>query len=652
MSKDSNNNEKTESFLVRLSEIVKNIGTVALYFLAIVTVFILISVAVSEYWQDRIVLDAVNVTGGQEGAGMTSEAATALFQAALVTVQEKAGTDKEQGAINDASEEQEIVIPNSDISISRIVHYLKQLFGYGETGISASFFCKKNDCGKLGYDFQVEVSGKEKEVFAMPAKARKGYEDIFNDAALKILSIIDPYTVAVYYSNSDSDRSSGLAKSLYYSNHEHADWAAVLLCHIDERKGDYGRALEWCDRALEKNWYLAQAHNTRGSVYRRVFNDAQAQDGRDSPDATAAYGNAIASYRIAARLAPRFATPRYGIANVFLDNGEPEKAIRYFETAIRLGPEVPSFYYGYAKALRAIARKQVRQIDPGSDQFEANREDIIKRYSMALDYYIVTREREEDSARAHLGIGNTYRALARLGEDIGANIRRARKSYHRALANKPDYGDAFTGIGLSFLYEGELLEAGGSPGAEIYYQLALDCFEKAKAAGVDEPDIYINIARVKGHLGRLGKNDQYSYDAIGDYLSAAKYPDKNDKMRQCIQMYVPDPGKDTMAEFGRYYDYGAVLSIEGEHDQVNECRGHAYERIGDPEKARAEYRAAIEKAPGVPGSYYRLGMLLRKNEDFCGARDMLEKFMKLQPFGIERARADKIVASIEGCGPQ
>jgi len=109
------------------------------------------------------------------------------------------------------------------------------------------------------------------------------------------------------------------------------EYEAIQYCNLGVAwyiRGDYGKAVEYCERALELNPDFVEAFNNLGAAY--------AKQGK--------FASAIDCYKKAAHKNPNYATPFNNIGVAFYRLGDLKKAVKYFEKAIKADPEYQKAY--------------------------------------------------------------------------------------------------------------------------------------------------------------------------------------------------------------------------------------------------------------------------------------------------------------------
>jgi tetratricopeptide (TPR) repeat protein len=202
---------------------------------------------------------------------------------------------------------------------------------------------------------------------------------------------------------------------------------AYLSMGIDRYKeGNYDRALEDFNDAIDLNPHIAPAYNYRGSS-RRLLGD---------------YQGAIKDYHLALQVIPKNAAIVYNNLGIARSNlGDKEGAIGEYDRALRINPHLLSAYYN-----RGVARAEMGEL-PGA----------IQDYSQAL--------------RINPNLASVYynRGVARaeIGEKQGAI-----DDFSAALKINPNLASAYYNRGLAHTSIGDI------PGALADYQMASDMYQQ------------------------------------------------------------------------------------------------------------------------------------------------------------------------------
>ncbi len=187
------------------------------------------------------------------------------------------------------------------------------------------------------------------------------------------------------------------------------------------------------------------------------------------------HGDAEAHFRRASELAPRWAPPWLGLADVAMQRADTAAAIALYERGLALDPKLAVAQGNYGTAL-------VR-----SGRFA----DARRAFERAIALQASAPSWQRPSAEPHLGLGD---ALWALGEPAGA-----RRSYERGLELAPDHATGHTGLAMLLLElgEGALAAQHLERGAQLGDDSAKQHLGQGMLAGArGEPDAAIAAYRL------------------------------------------------------------------------------------------------------------------------------------------------------------
>ena len=241
-------------------------------------------------------------------------------------------------------------------------------------------------------------------------------------------------------------------------------------------KGEYDRAIEDFDQAIELQPDLAVAYNNRGNAY---VNKEE-------------YDRAIADFDQAIELQPDFAAAYYNRGNAYAGKGELDRAIADFDQAIELQPD-------YAEA---YSNRGAAYYDKGE-------------YDRAIEDYDQAIELQPDLAGAYSNRGSAY---AHKGE-----YDRAIEDFDQAIELQPDYAQAYYNRGLAYAHKRE-------------YDRAIEDFDQAIALQPDLAEAYNNRGSAYAHKREYDRAiEDYSQAialqpdlAVANYNRGAAYRSKGE----------------------------------------------------------------------------------------------------------------------------
>lgn len=167
----------------------------------------------------------------------------------------------------------------------------------------------------------------------------------------------------------------------------------------------------------------------------------------------------------------------------------------------------------------------------------------------------------------------------------------ARASFEKAIQLQPSFADAHNNLGVTFLQQGELAAA------ERELNLAR------------KDTVYSQMPALWFNLGLVALAKGSATDAVG-HLGEAIARNKE---------YAP-----------------AYLN-----------RAKAYEKMGQPDQAKADLRRYLELRPDEPEGMFTLGRMLVNDKAYAEARPLLERVWLLAPSGSWGLEAKKLLDLIQ-----
>ncbi len=211
----------------------------------------------------------------------------------------------------------------------------------------------------------------------------------------------------------------------------------------------------WED-VVEKSPYKARPHTNLGSYY-------EEQERLD---------DAVREYQTAIKLQPDLFMPHYNLGVAYRKQGRLDDAVREFQTAIKLKPDAAD-----AHSNLGVAYQEQGRLD-----------DAIGEFQIAIKL-------KPDHDSAHLNLGVAYQEQGRLDDAV--------KEYQTAIKLKPDAADVHSNLGAAYQKQGRLDDAIKE------YQTAI------KLKPDYEADAHNNLGAAYQEQGRLN-------DAIKEYQTAIK----------------------------------------------------------------------------------------------------------------------------------
>lgn len=258
-----------------------------------------------------------------------------------------------------------------------------------------------------------------------------------------------------------------------------------------------------------------------------------------------------------------------------LEEGEPDKAVSYFNRALELGKKSAEVYL-----------------------FRGNAYAEIKKQEKAMDDYNKAIELNSDYADAYNNRGYIF--------FIKQEYKKAIKDFKKAVKIKPDFYYAYFNRGNTYT-------------AQKKYRKAVSYYSKAIKINPEFISAYIN--RGFSHYIKNSYNK-----AISDYTKALELNEDADVYVLRGNAYSARKKHENAID-----DYTKAIRLKPDLSIAYIQRGQEYEILNDYKKAIVDYSKAIETAPeNYTGYLYRGNVYFRKKDYYMAISDY-SKVIELEP---------------------
>jgi tetratricopeptide (TPR) repeat protein len=386
----------------------------------------------------------------------------------------------------------------------------------------------------------------------------------------------------------------------------------------------------WC-QSLEKGQSLDKARTAFDSGNYAKAAPLFEQAARESADCGALFylgltryrlqqlDEAVVAFQAAARCNPKSADAEIALADAYAQKGNADEALSAYSRALNLDPE---------------NRGAVR----GAATIYLNKEDNEK----ALPLLEKLVRADPENAQAHADLAAGYAALA--------NREGAETEFKKALKLNPASAAAETGLGNLYLKQGSDAQAilflmkaisheprafephfllGSAYSQTGKYEKALTEFTSALRLGGEQPEIYYQLARVYGGLGR--KQDRRR--ALAQFASLAK-KSKDDAEG-------PRTAARLMAQAKSLIDSGDLKGALAQMDEARRLQpsdDKVLFRLAGVEYDLQQYAAARQHAANAIGIapsewlyHFLLGLIDKSLGNFQEAESSLGTALRLNP---------------------
>lgn len=342
-----------------------------------------------------------------------------------------------------------------------------------------------------------------------------------------------------------------------------------------------------------------------------------------------------AEYRIAIEADADDPAARSELASLYLDRadsladvGAYGEAERYFRLATDLLPDSPDahhslavFYFGLERLEASLAAEtRAHEVDPGNAVTVSNLallNERLGRMEEAERHYRRAAEMAPDDADL------AWNAAYFLREQPGGRAE-AERLYDRAMELAPDRQDLHWSAAFFYLYEHDDLESRAR--AEVPLLRALDLAETAAdsigpAEGLG--DLYSQLGRLEEseHYYRVGLEADPGNTWIMNDL--AVFLEKQDRSREAVELYGRAAG---------------LAPSDGDAAAYLANQGDLLRALGEPERAEAAYRTAVERDPGSLRAWNGLGLARAALENYDGAVQAYLRAEEVDPTSVYPSR--------------
>jgi tetratricopeptide (TPR) repeat protein len=251
---------------------------------------------------------------------------------------------------------------------------------------------------------------------------------------------------------------------------------------------------------------------------------------------------------------------------VFVFAGDCEKALLYFERAVKKDPRNAGAYFYIGLCSSKLGR-----------------------YTEAIDAYKLAIRIQPDADEAYCNLGATYGKLGRYTEAIDA--------FKQAVRFKPDDEVAHFNLGIVY----------GDLGR---YTEAIDAYKLAIHFKPDYADAHLNLGNAYGDLGRYT-------EAIDAYKLAIRFKPDDAEAHNNLGIAYRDLGRYTEAIDA----YKLAIRFKPDLAEPHNNLGMTYDRLGHYTEAIDAYKLAIHFRPDYADAHFGLGTSYLRMGDKGSALD-------------------------------
>jgi len=319
---------------------------------------------------------------------------------------------------------------------------------------------------------------------------------------------------------------------------------------------------------------------------------------------------AVYALQQATRLCPDDAEGHSNLANVLLETGQLDDAVRSCRRALAIDPFLAEAHCNLGDALRDLGRA----------------DEAIVSYRRALEI-------QPRLAIVHNNLGNALCGLGRVDE--------AMVSYRRALEIQPSFATAHNNLGNAALQLGQIREAAASYRCAL--QIRHDYAEAHSNLG--------NAQRILGQCDEAAESCRRAIQIRGDFAEAhnnlgnayralQQLPQALDCYRRAIEIEADYAlahvnAGDTLLELGQVQEaassYRRAAEIKPDYAEAHGKLGHVLRQLWQQSESAASSRRALAIDPGYAEAHNNLGCALLDLVHLAEAEASFRQVLKLEP---------------------
>ena len=408
------------------------------------------------------------------------------------------------------------------------------------------------------------------------------------------------------------DQAEALYREIVRVDPGHAD-ALHLLGVAAHQKADHPAGVDYIRQAIAKGGGSALYYSNLGACYRSLNR----------------IDEAIAAFREAVRLQPKFLGARYNLAMALEAAGSPDEALEVYDEVLRLNPGYVEALNNRGALLSSLGRpeeavasyRRAVACRPRAASLHYNLANALSRvgqYDEAVRQY-------REAIRIDPGIPEAHNNLATALEALGRS-EEALQAIEQALALRPDYAEAqinqstirqtIRDRAAAVVVDGESQAPASVPVPSTPEQWCARGSQLQASGNFAEADDLFRRALARD------PNCVAAYFGLGYGLLA------NEKHEEAAAYYeqgllIDDTNASAWNNLGSVYTalekyeeaiacYESALSIDAANAKAHFNLGNVYKDIGQPSEASACYRRALYVEPELVEAQINLGVVLQQ----------------------------------------
>lgn len=318
-----------------------------------------IVVMIGQFLYDQVVIEPIAVPKALIEQGVTPEVAASRLWDGLRDAQLQARTSKASVSAIPDSQRIQFALPDVGLSLDSIVRQTRQFFNLQQTRIGGEIVCRTEACTAGEMQLRLRVLKGTNEVIDLPPMEGVSQRGYFTNAAIQVLSELDPFVAIAAIGDAQPVRATALARRLIRQHHPDAKWAHNLIGNLHSNAEDYNRAISEyraaiaidpnfviarinLGRALRQSGALEAAQQDYDALATAFPDNAGVVEGQaELLQARGDSDGAIALMQKAFGLDPT--SPKYfaRIGEIEQERGKSDEAVAWFKRSLEIDPAFP-----------------------------------------------------------------------------------------------------------------------------------------------------------------------------------------------------------------------------------------------------------------------------------------------------------------------
>jgi tetratricopeptide (TPR) repeat protein len=450
------------SVVLKAAEYLSKIREICVSAIIIMMIAVLVWFLVFETKDNQIVIVPIAIPKIMRDIGYNEEIATLRLYDALQKLNKRRDRSREESQILPASQELDIAVPGTGISLKSIAQIVRRLLNRPQTLIVGEFVCQSQECGLGDVNFSFRVAGGRSGLRSLPKIGSINLEEYFEKISEQVMLEANPYNLAaIYFNTGRRQESRTLADSILLELPKEKEWIENLIGSDEFIKGNVEESVIWFKKSIETNpnfapphWqlgYILLTHDTQKDVMSEVRRNrgktkfeilaylefgASRVISRNQEDGDSHFLKAISIDK-----SGEFALSAWANALTFL--GRNKEALIKLELAAKEHPNSYLIYSRWGNSFHWLVLANM--FGDGDEKL------VLNYYEQGIEKYKVAISIDPTQPFAYVGLG--------LLTFIGESQEKAMALYEKAISIDPSFVDAYKALSSALGWRGNFKEA-------------------------------------------------------------------------------------------------------------------------------------------------------------------------------------------------